>query len=83
MSHFDDTRPLIETFAREIPKQCIWGSDWPHTGEGKDRLKSHDLARKEPFRVIDNHALLKNVRDWVGKEVWEKIVRDNPSRLFQ
>ncbi|RDW74440.1 uncharacterized protein DSM5745_07102 [Aspergillus mulundensis] len=82
-SHFDDTRPIIEAFAKEIPERCIWGSDWPHTGEGKARVKSHDLARKESFRVIDNQALLRNVRQWVGGEVWGKIVRDNPARLFR
>ncbi|KAL4745954.1 hypothetical protein BDW72DRAFT_207772 [Aspergillus terricola var. indicus] len=82
-SCFDDTRPIIEAFAREIPDQCIWGSDWPHTGEGKDRIKQGGLVAKEPFRVIDNPALLEKIRKWVGSEVWEKMMRENPARIFQ
>ncbi|KAL5042330.1 hypothetical protein BDW71DRAFT_200635 [Aspergillus fruticulosus] len=82
-SCFNDTRAIIEAFAKEIPGQCIWGSDWPHTGEGKDRIKQDSLATKEPFRVIDNQALLENVREWVGSEVWEKVMRENPARIFQ
>ncbi|KAL4874263.1 hypothetical protein BJY04DRAFT_225213 [Aspergillus karnatakaensis] len=82
-SCFDDTRPIIQAFANEIPEQCIWGSDWPHTGEGKDRVGKGDLSKKEPFREIDDEGLLKNVREWVGGEVWEMMVRQNPGRVFR
>ncbi|KAL2835595.1 hypothetical protein BJY01DRAFT_238726 [Aspergillus pseudoustus] len=40
-------------FAREIPNQCAWGSDWPH-------------IVKEAFRVIDNRGILANLSEWVG-----------------
>ncbi|KAL4764709.1 amidohydrolase family protein [Aspergillus foveolatus] len=83
ISCFDDTRPIIEAFAREIPDQCIWGSDWPHTGDGSNRTVQGGLAVKEPFRVIDDQTLLEKVREWVGNEVWEKIMRENPARIFQ
>ncbi|BCS17440.1 uncharacterized protein APUU_10268A [Aspergillus puulaauensis] len=80
---YHDTRPIIETLSREVPDQCIWGSDWPHTGEGKDRVNG-DLGVKEPFRSIDDAAILENVREWVGGEgAWQKLMTDNPSRLFQ
>jgi predicted TIM-barrel fold metal-dependent hydrolase len=82
-ARFDDTREIIEAFAKEIPDQCIWGSDWPHTGEGKDRTKQRSLSTMEPFRVIDNQALLENLRKWVGSEVWGKMMRENPARIFQ
>ncbi|KAL4963035.1 uncharacterized protein BDV14DRAFT_202283 [Aspergillus stella-maris] len=80
---YDDTRPIIQTFAKEIPEMCIWGSDWPHTGEGKKRAQNKDLSVKEPFRVVDNVAILENLRGWVGENVWVKIMRENPKRIFE
>lgn len=80
---YHDTRPIIETLSREVPDQCIWGSDWPHTGEGKDRVNG-DLSVKEPFRCVDDAAILEKVREWVGSEgTWQKLMTENPSRLFQ
>ncbi|KAL3456170.1 hypothetical protein BJX64DRAFT_296885 [Aspergillus heterothallicus] len=82
-SFYGDTQPIIQAFARHIPDQCIWGSDWPHTGEGKDRVKNGDLTVKEPFRSIDNQALLRNIREWVGDGVYAKIMEHNSARLFR
>ncbi|KAL4923712.1 amidohydrolase 2 [Aspergillus undulatus] len=80
---YDDTRPIIQAFAREIPDQCIWGSDWPHTGDGKCRVKSRVLSVKEPFRSIDTVRILENLRGWVGDDIWMKIMIENPERVFE
>ncbi|KAJ5348610.1 uncharacterized protein N7506_001863 [Penicillium brevicompactum] len=76
-----DTRPIIEHFAHEAPNQLIWGSDWPHTGDGHNRTASTVLI-KEPFRLIDDRGILANMHDWVDDEVWDKMLRQNPKRLF-
>lgn len=79
-SHFDDTQPIIQALAREVPNQLIWGSDWPHTGDGSNRL-NRDINVKEPFRAIDNEAILRNIRSWVTDEAWQRMLMDNPGYL--
>ncbi|CAG7995162.1 unnamed protein product [Penicillium salamii] len=77
----DDLQPIVQAFSREIPNQLIWGSDWPHTGEGSNRLEGR-IDIKEPFRVVDNHGILGRLHDWMGSEVYIKMMTDNPKRLF-
>ena len=38
-SLFSDTKPVIQALAHHIPNQLIWGNDWPHTGDGSNRLE--------------------------------------------
>ncbi|KAJ5613726.1 amidohydrolase 2 [Penicillium herquei] len=80
-STYSDLKPIIKTFAQEVPEQVIWGSDWPHTGEGQNRLEGR-LDLKEPFRVIDNDLILTRLHDWVGSDCYKKMLVDNPSRLY-
>ncbi|KAE8138893.1 amidohydrolase 2 [Aspergillus pseudotamarii] len=80
-STYSDLQSIIETFAREIPDQVIWGSDWPHTGEGQNRLERR-LDVKEPFRTIDNFAILDRLYDWMGSGGYQKMLVDNPRRLY-
>lgn len=80
-SNFRDLQPIIQTFAREIPGQIIWGSDWPHTGDGHDRVKG-SLEVKEPFRMIDNLAILEQLHDWMGSDVYDTMLEKNPNRLY-
>lgn len=80
-SNFRDLEPIVRTFAREIPDQVIWGSDWPHTGDGKNRSKDK-LKCKETFRVIDNYAIMEQLQTWMGGDVYRKMLVDNPGRLY-
>ncbi|RAH60659.1 amidohydrolase 2 [Aspergillus piperis CBS 112811] len=80
-STFDDLQPIVQAMAREIPDQVIWGSDWPHTGDGHNRVK-RSIESKEPFRMIDNHAILQRLHDWMGDEAYWKMMVDNPGRLY-
>lgn len=80
---FADIGPLIKELAAQVPDRLIWASDWPHTGEGKDRMKMQDLQRMEPFRKIDNLNIIANLRGWLGtEENWLKMMVHNPRREF-
>lgn len=80
-TNFSDMANIIRKLAVLIPDHLIWGSDWPHTGEGKTRL-SQDLQAIEPFRVIDDLAIIANLKKWVGESTWMKMMVTNPQREF-
>lgn len=78
---YDDLEPLIKLFAREVPDQLIWGSDWPHTGSGANRSQAtRDIP--EAFRVVDNVAILENIRKWVGPRLWWKMTVETPEKIY-
>ena len=79
---YDDLKPLIKTYAERVPQQLLWGSDWPHTGSGSNR---NEATKEEPehFRSVDNEAVLKNIREWVGPEVWYMMTVVTPGRIYK
>ncbi|CAG7994600.1 unnamed protein product [Penicillium nalgiovense] len=79
---YSDLQPILEAFAQEIPEQLIWGSDWPHTGEGSNRTERRQEV-KEPFRIVDNNGILAKLHSWMGSDVYRKMLVDNPRRLYQ
>lgn len=78
---YDDLEPLIKAFAKEVPDQLIWGSDWPHTGSGANRTEANKDV-PEQFRKVDDAAVLKNIRKWVDKDVWYKMTVTTPARVY-
>lgn len=83
-TNFADMEPLIRELAEQVPDSLIWASDWPHTGEGKERLRHRDLNTVEPFRSVDNVGVLRNLKGWVdSEETWMKMMVHNPMALFQ
>lgn len=80
---FADMEPLVRKLAQQVPDNLIWGSDWPHTGEGKDRLKNN-LGTIEPFRQIDDALVLRNLREWIEDEkTWMKLMVYNSQLAFE
>lgn len=78
---YQDLGPVVKRFATEVPDQLIWASDWPHTGEAKHR-KGRSIDIPEPFREIDDVAILKFLRSWVNEEVWEKVMVTTPGKVY-
>lgn len=78
---YADLEAVVKTFAAKVPDQLIWASDWPHTGEAKDRI-GRSLDIPEPFRDVDDVAILKIIRSWVGVVVWEKMMVGTPEKIF-
>lgn len=76
---------LIEPFIRELvasnSRNLIWGSDWPHTGGGRDENRPADEI--EPFQVMDDADALKLLSASVSDpDVFRAILVDNPARLY-
>ena len=55
-TNFADLAPIVRALVAEVSDSLLWASDWPHTGEGKDRLGEKGAGVIEPFRIIDNIA---------------------------
>ena len=77
---------MVRKLAAEVPGQILWGFFlWPRTGNARDRrgecgVVEGDEDGVEPFREIDDEAVLGNVREWVGEEAWWRM--ENPSAIF-
>jgi predicted TIM-barrel fold metal-dependent hydrolase len=80
-SNFSDLELLVKYLAAEVPDQLIWASDWPHTGDGKDR-KGRSIEIPESFRQIDNAGVLRQLKNWCGDECCSRLMVKNPSKLF-
>ncbi|CAH0051873.1 unnamed protein product [Clonostachys solani] len=79
----NDLAPLVRSLASEVPDQLVWASDWPHTGEGKDR-EANGIDKVEPFRHVDNRTLLASLKSWMNSETaWVKMLVDNPARIYE
>ena len=76
---YEDMEPLIKAFAREVPNQLVWGSDWPHTRSDRSEATRW---RQQGFREVDDAAVMRNVREWVGEEVWYQMTVVTPTRLY-
>jgi predicted TIM-barrel fold metal-dependent hydrolase len=78
--HHADLAPLARTLMQARPERLLWGSDWPHTGGGRDR----DPTRIEPFRHVDLPASLAALRSWVpDAAVLHHIPVSNPVELYR
>jgi len=74
-----DLAPLARTLIQARPDRLLWGSDWPHTGGGRDR----DPGRIEPFRDVDLTASLAALQSWApDAAVLRRILTDNPAELY-
>ncbi|KAF3395526.1 hypothetical protein DPV78_008597 [Talaromyces pinophilus] len=82
---YSDLQPIIEEFAHEILDRVIWGSDWPHTGGGAERVGNKpDMSIKRPFRKTGDMGILEQLQWRLGSEdVWLKVLRENPGRLYE
>ncbi|KAF1020039.1 MAG: 4-sulfomuconolactone hydrolase [Paracidovorax wautersii] len=66
---YADTLPLGRALVRAAPERLVWGSDWPHTTEAPG--------------TVDDAALVDLLQAWaVSDEVMDRILVDNPARLY-
>lgn len=80
---YPDVAPLARALLRAAPERLVWASDWPHTGGGATR-RARTPTDVEPFRAIDDAAILARLRDWCGSDaVFGRILATNPATLFR
>jgi 2-pyrone-4,6-dicarboxylate lactonase len=41
--HYDDMRPFAQALLTAFPRQCVWGTNWPHPGIHQDMPNDIDL----------------------------------------
>lgn len=68
-------RPIIDQFAKAAPQALLWGSDWPHV-DTSGREEAGPLEGAEPA------SELAALRIWLSVEQMQKILVENPERLF-
>ncbi len=78
------TRPDPDWLAAILaiaPGRCVWGSDWPHTPPHNVQMGS-DLHA--PYRKLRYDSIVDGFITSVGStELAERILSDNPARLYE
>lgn len=69
-------KAVVEGFAASGPGMMVWGSDWPHV----DTTQGPEVV--SPPLVVDTPAELRAIRSWVSDEQWQRLLVENPARLF-
>jgi predicted TIM-barrel fold metal-dependent hydrolase len=72
--------PVARHFYAANPERVVWASDWPHTPPHAETAE--DAGRETPYRPIDTKALLYRLRDWFTSDELQRILVDNPARLY-
>jgi len=79
---YADVPPIAQALLQAIPDRVVWGSDWPHTG-GTHRSAAQRPTDIEPFRREDERHNLALVASSCSRELRQKLLVDNPTRLFR
>jgi predicted TIM-barrel fold metal-dependent hydrolase len=67
---YADVAPLARAYIERAPKQCVWGTDWPHT-----------MIKGE---MPDSADLVDLLASWTpDAETMNRILVDNPARLYR
>jgi predicted TIM-barrel fold metal-dependent hydrolase len=77
LPHYPDALAIARAMIAANPERILWGSDWPHPGAAK-----RDPAAIEPFRPEDNGEALNRLAQWASAGERQKILVDNPARLY-
>jgi 2-pyrone-4,6-dicarboxylate lactonase len=65
---FYDVGPMADALARANINQLVWGSDWPHPAIAAPMPEEDDLVA--------------TLFDWLGESDRQKVLVDNPTRLY-
>ncbi|TRW89127.1 amidohydrolase family protein [Mycolicibacterium sp. 018/SC-01/001] len=71
-------RHVVDTFASLAPRRIVWGSDWPHSA----LTHTGPVEQTEPFRQVDDSARLELLYAWLGRELHQSMLCENPEVLY-
>lgn len=78
---YADVAAFAQALIEANPDRMLWGTDWPHPFPPKGYVRRPEVIEK--FHNEDNQAALRRVVQWAGtKEIAQKILVDNPARLY-
>ena len=66
---FADVAAIAKRVINHAPDRIVWGSNWPHVGVPRERYP-------------DDAVLLDILLDWATPDQRQKILVDNPARLY-
>ena len=79
---FADVTPLAQALIEANPDRMVWGTDWPHPG-GSSRTEKIRIDEIEPFFPEDDGHTLNLLPKWApDAALRQKILVDNPARLY-
>lgn len=74
--------PLMQAFIEAAPDRCVWGTDWPHTGE-RPPLPEGEETVTVPYGEVDEAKCLAVLADACpDAETFKAVLADNPARLY-
>lgn len=77
-----DAVPFMQALVSANPDRLVWGSDWPNIGFHAGAAIGHDTILS--YRELDAGELLDVLAEAVpDAAVRQKILADNPARLYQ
>lgn len=66
---YDDVGPVAKRLIEHAPERILWGSNWPHVGVPREHYP-------------DDAEQLDVLLHWAPAEVRQKILVDNPAKLY-
>ncbi|MGF7162601.1 putative TIM-barrel fold metal-dependent hydrolase [Rhodoligotrophos appendicifer] len=78
---FADLTPIATAFIEANPDRILWGSDWPHPDPHRGPGSSHEDV--SPPLAVNDREVFTLLGQWAKTQsVYDKILRDNPARLY-
>ena len=76
---WSDVTPLAKALIAAGPDRMLWGTNWPHPGNGRG-----DIGQITPYQKVDNPKLLVAFAQWCPDQAMRKtILVDTPQRLYR
>lgn len=75
---------LVGAIAKAAPSRIVWASDWPYVPvpEQIAAHKEKEGNTELTFRTEDIPRWIKLLRGWLGEELFDRMMVENPSRIY-
>ena len=73
---------FVLSLAKHKADRLVWGSDWPHTGGGKERL-TRPITEIEPFRSVNLSADIRRLSELLDETQRKNMMANTPMALYQ